>query len=169
MLMQGHNIKHQSGEIKMTFDFVRTNYCFFSLPLKVRLIEVNFLQRIILQVRFIFSSLALIIVVASCATPHIQTTDTQLLFKSDLLGFIRDGVTTREEVALKLGIPSAQFEGEKILMYQLRLDRKGKWHLVSPQINKYKGFREWREGTCSLVLVFGGDGVLQKHSLVEAK
>jgi hypothetical protein len=153
----------------MTFDSVRTNCGFFSLAWKVKLIEVNFLERLLLQARFIFSSLALIIIVASCATPHLQTTDTQLLFKSDLFGFIQDGITTREEVALKLGIPSAQFEGEKILMYQLRLDRAGKWHLVSPQISEYTCFREWREGTCSLVLVFGGDGVLQKHSLVEAK
>jgi hypothetical protein len=153
----------------MTFKPVLRNCSFPLLTWKVKLIEVNFLQRLILQARFIFSSLALIIVVTSCATPHIQTADTQLLFKSDLLGFIQDGITTREEVALKLGIPSAQFEGEKILMYQLRLDRAGKWHLVSPQISEYTGFREWKEGTYSLVLVFGGDGVLQKHSLVEAK
>jgi hypothetical protein len=153
----------------MTFNPVRRNYGSPLLTWKGKLIGVDLPKHLIFQALFIFSSLAFIIVVASCATPHIQTTDTQLLLKSDLLGFIQDGVTTREEVALKLGMPSALFEGEKILMYQLRINRAGKWHLVSPQINEYSGFREWREGTYSLVLVFGADGVLQKHSLVEAK
>jgi len=145
-------------------------YCLFPLlTWKEKLGGINYLQRSILRACFIFSLLALIIMVASCATPHIQTTDPQLLFNSELLGFIQDGITTREEVVLKLGVPSAQFEGEKILMYQLRVDQAGKWHLVAPQINATKGLREWREKTCSLVVVFGGDGVLRKHSLVEAK
>jgi hypothetical protein len=153
----------------MTFNPVRRNYGSPLLTWKGKLIDVSPKKHLIFQALFIFSLLTLIIVVASCATPHIQTTDTQFLLKSDLLGFIQDGVTTREEVALKLGTPSAQFEGEKILMYQLRLKRSGKWHLVSPQTIKYSDFREWKEGTYSLVLVFGSDGVLQKHSLVEAR
>ena len=118
----------------------------------------------------IFSSLALIIIVASCAkTPHIQTTDTKLISNSKLLGFIQDGITTREEVELELGTPSAKFEDEKILTYQLRVDQAGNWDLVYPQTSQPFGFRVWREGTYSLVLVFGGDGVLRKYSLVEAK
>jgi len=107
--------------------------------------------------------------VAGCASPKVQTADPLILLKSDLLSFIQDGVTTREEALLKLGIPSAQMEGEKILMYQLRADQEGKWHLVAPLWNVTTGLRAWREGTCSLVLVFGGDGVLQKHSLVTAQ
>ena len=114
----------------------------------------------------IVSAIALIILATGCATPKIQPADPQLLFKSDLLSFIQDGVTTREEVILKLGIPSAQIEGEKILMYQLRADQDGKWHLVAPLWNVSTGVRAWREGTCSLALVFGGNGILQKHSLV---
>jgi len=106
---------------------------------------------------------------ASCATPPVQPIDAQILFSSKLLGFIQDGNTKREEVVLKLGIPSAPFEGEKILTYQLRVDQTGSWHLVAPQNDVATGLREWREGTCSLVLVFDGEGVLRKHSLVEAK
>jgi len=154
----------------MTFNSVRRNYGFHLLTWKEKLTGVNYLKLLFPRARFIFSSLVLIIIVASCATaPHIQPTDPQLLFKTELLGFIQDGITTREEVVLNLGIPSAQFEGEKILTYQLRVDQAGNWHLVTPQINKATGFREWREKTCSLVLVFDGDGVLRKHSLVEAK
>jgi hypothetical protein len=71
--------------------------------------------------------MSLIILATGCATPKVQPADPQLLFKSDLLSFLGDGVTTREEVVLKLGIPSAQIEGEKILMYQLKVDEDGKW------------------------------------------
>lgn len=113
--------------------------------------------------------MAIIILATGCATPHVQPADPQLLLKSELLAFIQDGVTTREEVLVKLGIPSAQFEGEKILMYQLWADQAGKWHLIAPKISATTGFRAWRHGTVSLVLVFGEDGVLRKHSLVTAQ
>ncbi len=115
------------------------------------------------------SAVSLIILATGCATPKVQPADPQLLFKSDLLSFLGDGVTTREEVVLKLGIPSAQMEGEKILMYQLKVDENGKWRLVAPRWNPGTGLRAWSEGTCSLVLVFGENGVLQKHSLVVAQ
>lgn len=104
--------------------------------------------------------------VLGCATPQIQTADPLLLLKSELLAFIADGSTTREEVLLRLGIPSSQFEGEKILLYQLRSGQDGKWHLVAPEINAHTGLRQWREGTGSLVLIFNAAGVLRKHSLV---
>jgi len=109
------------------------------------------------------------LLITGCATPKVQPADPQLIFKSELLGFLQDGVTTREEAVLKLGIPSAQIEGEKILMYQLRADENGKWHMVAPRWNVNTGLRTWSEGTCSLVLVFGANGVLQKHSLVMAQ
>jgi len=118
---------------------------------------------------YILLAVPLVFLATGCATPKIQTADPQLLFKSDLLSFVQDGITTREEVILKLGIPSAQIEGEKILLYQLRADQDGKWHLVAPLWNASTGLRTWREGTCSLVLVFGGNGILQKHSLVTAQ
>jgi hypothetical protein len=114
-------------------------------------------------------ALAILVVATGCATPRVQPADPQLLFKSELLAFIQDGVTTREEVFLKLGMPSAQFEGEKILTYQLRVDKDGTWHLTAPQVTATTGFRQWLPGTCSLVLVFGSNGVLRKHSLVEAQ
>jgi hypothetical protein len=106
---------------------------------------------------------------AGCATPRVQPADPQLLFKSDLLSFLQDEVTKREEVLLKLGIPSAQIEGDRILMYQLKTDKDGSWHLVAPGWNATTGLRVWGQGTMSLVLVFGEDGVLRRHSLVTAQ
>lgn len=115
------------------------------------------------------AAISLIILTTGCATPKLQPADPKLLFKSDLLDFVQDGVTTREEVVLKLGIPSAQIEGEKILMYQLKADKDGKWHLVAPRWSATSGLRTWSDGTMSLVLVFGENGVLRKHSLVTAQ
>ncbi len=107
---------------------------------------------------------------AGCATPRIQTVDPQGFLNSEL-AFIKDGVTTREEVCLNLGVPTAQLEGDRILMYQFRPDQDGKWQLVSPKFSgSLKGgslsLRGWDKGTMSLVLVFDGAGVLQKHSMV---
>ena len=119
--------------------------------------------------RYRILPLILFLILASgCATPTLHPADPQLLFKSDL-SFLQDGIATREEVVLRLGIPSAQMEGDKILMYQLRADENGKWHIIAPRWNPANGLRTWSEGTCSLVLVFGEDGVLRKHSLVAAQ
>ena len=117
---------------------------------------------------WIVPAIFLLILASGCATPTIQPIDPQLLFKSDL-SFLQDGIATREEVVLRLGIPSAQMEGNNILMYQLKADQNGKWHLIAPSWNPATGLRTWSEGTCSLVLVFGEDGVLRKHSLVAAQ
>lgn len=118
--------------------------------------------------RYVSALLATILAIG-CATPKVQPADPQGLFTSDLLSFLVDGATTREQVVLKLGIPSAQVEGEKILMYQLKVDEKGNWHLVAPRWNTGTGLRAWNPGTASLVLVFGNDGVLRKHNLVTAQ
>jgi hypothetical protein len=141
------------------------------LPLstwKDRSTGLNYPRHLILRAILFLSSLALIIILANCATPHIQSTDTKSLLNSKLLGFIHDGLTTKEEVLVKLGTPSGQFEGEKILTYQMRIDQMGDWHLVAPQIST-NGLRAWPKKTYSLVFVFGEDGVLRKHSLVKAE
>ena len=113
--------------------------------------------------------LLLCALLATGCVPKIQPVDPQLVIKSDLLGFLQDDFTTREEVVLKLGLPSVQIEEGRILMYQLKANESGKWHLIAPQWDVNRGFRAWSQGTCSLVLVFGEDAVLRKHSLVIAQ
>src|SRR3972149_3560063 len=46
--------------------------------------------------------------------------------RADLLDFLTDGKTTREEVALKLGQPSGKFERENIVTYRLGFEPKNK-------------------------------------------
>ena len=93
--------------------------------------------------QILISILILISMAVGCAPPKIQPVDPELLLNSEL-AFIKDGITTREEVSLKLGVPSAQLEVDRILMYQFRADEEGKWHLVSP---KFSGnLRGWEKG-----------------------
>jgi len=79
----------------------------------------------------------------------------------DLLGFIEDGRTTREEVFLTLGEPSATYQAEGILTYRLGEDEAG-YFLV----DKRPGFLGVRH---SLVLAFDDSGLLRRHSLVTIK
>lgn len=115
-------------------------------------------------------SLVLLMALAACATPKVQAIPAEQVIRSDLLSFVHDGVTTREEVLLKLGTPSAQFEGQRILTYQIRIDKDGGASVFWPRRSElHPGLTHWEPGVYSLVLVFGADGVLAKHSLVGAK
>lgn len=86
-------------------------------------------------------------------------------FEATTLGFLQDGRTTREEVVLKLGHPLGTFEGGRILTYEFARGPRGEWVPAASL-----GVGAWQLGVppwpCSLVLVFGPDGVLARHSLV---
>jgi uncharacterized protein YjbI with pentapeptide repeats len=66
--------------------------------------------------------------------------------------FLLDGQTTKREVLGRLGRPSAQFEGERILTYRLDQDRRT--------------VEAWRDAHHSLVLVFDAAHVLSRHRVV---
>ena len=81
--------------------------------------------------------------------------------RADLLDFVVDGRTTREQAYLELGEPSGIYEGGSILTYKLDKDETGYFPIESRQ-----GFMGIRY---NLVMVFGPDGVLERHSLVPIK
>lgn len=87
------------------------------------------------------------------------------------LPFIEDGKTTKEEVVLKLGIPSGQFEGERILVYKMSFVEKEGFKVVSRYINIYSNprFHGRDISEYNLVLVFDKRNVLQRHSLLSIK
>lgn len=88
--------------------------------------------------------------------------------RADLLDFLADGKTTREEVVLKLGQPSAQFQHENILTYRLNIEPKNHgYYVVGREAPTEFGWSTWSGVKYSLVLVFDEAGVLRKHSLVE--
>lgn len=79
--------------------------------------------------------------------------------RDDLLDFLKEGVTTREDTMLRLGEPSALYEEARILTYRLSRDEKG-WVLRDNTKNWYGVF-------VNLVLVFDNQGVLMRHSRVQ--
>ncbi len=105
--------------------------------------------------------LGIILTLAGCCTTK------PLKGRADLLAFLADGKTTKAQVVLSLGQPSSQFEGEKIFTYQLGFEKKNKgYYVVEPSMSE-DGWRAWGCVKYSLVLVFDGQGLLVRHSLVE--
>lgn len=91
--------------------------------------------------------------VTACTTPP--------LGRADLLGFIHDGRTSREETYLHLGEPSALYEGERIMSFRLGRDEGG--YFVVGKATGFAGV------TTSLIMVFDEKGVLRRHALVQVK
>jgi hypothetical protein len=91
-----------------------------------------------------------LVLLAGCASTPVG--------RGDLLDFITDGRTRREELLHKFGEPSASYENARIVAYRLRRDEGG--YVLS----------RWRENWAgvhySMVLVFDSDGLLQRHALV---
>ncbi len=57
----------------------------------------------------------------SCApTQQIVNKETEAKWVS----YLEDGRTTKQQVLLRLGLPSAQFERERILTYRMKLSKK---------------------------------------------
>ncbi|HSM28212.1 MAG TPA: hypothetical protein VK855_08940 [Thioalkalivibrio sp.] len=81
--------------------------------------------------------------------------------RKDLLIFLQDGQTSRQEVYLALGEPSAVFESGRILAYRLGQDEGG--YYLLQQGPGFQGVNY------SLVLVFDDTGQLARHALVEVR
>ena len=105
----------------------------------------------------------------SCETPHIEPIQLDDIENAPVIAFIKDGVTTRQQVLLNLGTPSAQFEGERILTYQLRADSEDQVRVFWPRRSEiHPILTDWQRDIFSLVLVFDSSGTLLTHSIVGA-
>lgn len=86
-------------------------------------------------------------------------------FQVTTLSFLVAGRTPRQEILLRLGAPTGRFENDRIFTYDFVRDQSGEWRRVGGTT-----FADWRfqvlPGTCSLVLVFREDGVLERHAVV---
>ncbi|GAB7542856.1 hypothetical protein CS8_025250 [Cupriavidus sp. 8B] len=102
---------------------------------------------------FFFAAGCLAILLVACGTPVVGT--------PQLLSFLQDGSTTREDVYLHLAEPSATFEAGRIHTYLLDEDQAG-------YILMHRSGKEWN-GKYSLVLAFDEHGVLRRHSLVRIR
>jgi outer membrane protein assembly factor BamE (lipoprotein component of BamABCDE complex) len=87
-------------------------------------------------------------------------------FESATLAPLQDGKTTRQDVLLRLGTPSARFEGDRLLTYDFVRGAGGQWQRVTT-VSTSEWMYPYVPGSCSLVLVFRPDGVLERHTLVK--
>lgn len=97
---------------------------------------------------------------AGCATTGPPSSKT-------LLDFLKDGVTTKEEVLLQLGQASGAFESERILTYRIGKDDAG--YFLLDRLNRTDQRGTWAMASHSLVLVFDENNTLRRHSLVPVR
>ena len=109
----------------------------------------------------------LVILVSGCATAPIPGAS------RNLLGFLTDTTTTREQVILTLGQPSASFENDRILTYRIGQDPEQGQFVITPRLMltevRIGQPSTWQEVRYSLVLVFDAQGVLKQHKLVTVR
>jgi len=110
--------------------------------------------------------LLLILLLSGCAETKLQTVDDSILQQQ--LALLEDGKTTKEDILIKFGIPSSQFEGERILTYRLRFNQKeNRFEVVSVEVDRRDPrFREWLQTEYNLVLVFDEKHILKRHSML---
>ena len=108
----------------------------------------------------------IILLLSGCAETRLQTVDDATVQQQLVL--LEDGRTTKEDILLKFGIPSSQFEGEKILSYRLRFNQKeNRFEVISREVDRRDPrFTEWVQTEYNLVLVFDEKHILQKHSML---
>lgn len=86
--------------------------------------------------------------------------------RPDLLTFLRTGETTREEVLLELGQPSASFERDRIITYRIGQYGEQGYYIISPRVVLPAQSASWQNVHFSLVIVFDEHGRLQNHKLI---
>lgn len=107
-----------------------------------------------------------LVLLAGCTPPQLRPAAPAEL-QQEWLAFLCDGKTTREEVLLRLGTPSARLEGERILTYAYSRSRAGAWSPAGRSWGRAQKLPVYSDpGISSLVLVFAADGRLLRHSLV---
>lgn len=108
----------------------------------------------------------ILLLLSGCAETKLQTLDDSVLQQQ--LALLEDGKTTKQDILLKFGIPSCQFEGERILTYRLRFNQKeNRFEVISREVDRLDPrFAEWMQTEYNLVLVFDDKHVLKKHSML---
>jgi hypothetical protein len=117
--------------------------------------------------RTFFAALTTLLLVPGCAsqTPPAKVTD----IKQQYLSFVRDGSTTREHALLQLGLPSAQFEGERIMTWRLCYNGETLFPIAAERAPDDPRYTMWRVPAYNLVLVFDARNLVQRHSFIEVR
>ncbi len=111
--------------------------------------------------------MVLLLLLTGCG-PTLQIAQSEV--EQKWLAYLKDGSTTKEEVLLRLGLPAARFEGERILTYRLMLTDEEGLVVVAREFNmRDPRLSYWPRGEYSLVLVFDGKYILQRHALLRVR
>ena len=102
-----------------------------------------------------------VLLVAGCAASTVAPQDPQVV--SETLPYIRDGKTPKKEVLSRLGTPDYRHEGGRILAYKMWMCA------VEEQVPLKEEIRCRETGAYNLILVFGPNNLLERHSLVRVK
>ena len=107
-----------------------------------------------------------IVVLTSCTrAPKTQLIEEETL--SAKMPFIRDGITSRQEILNRLGEPVSSFENGRIQIYWMEEVIGGHLRDIRRRsMPKTPDGVGWEMGLHNLVLVYNSDNVLEKHSLV---
>jgi hypothetical protein len=122
--------------------------------------------------------LACTFLLTGCATV-VAPLEPQLV--SERLPFVQDGNTSKEEVLRSLGEPNYRYEGGRILTYKMCYVPGPKWFpwgnypLSPPTSEPLRSLHALGAAPCSpehtntLILVFGPDDLVERHSVVDVK
>ena len=85
--------------------------------------------------------------------------------------FIQDGQSTREQVLLKLGIPSRQFEAGRILAWRVRTEGAELVMVSDYPAGDDPRYNTWPASSrgFDLIVVFDTHDLVQTHNLVPAR
>lgn len=104
--------------------------------------------------RWLLCAAALLLVTGCATAPPVG--------QRDLLAFVTDGVTTKSDIYLRLGPPGREFEGGHIATWRVAEDEGG-YYVVASSTDSWRGSRH------ELVVVFGANGRVERHSLVRLR
>ena len=105
----------------------------------------------------IVALLATLLLASSCAQ-HAKAVAPEIV--NERLKFLRDGETTQREILDRLGDPSHSFERDHVVVYLVHEDYYGRLSLGSGNEN---------DRLYHLVILFTGDGAVERHSLIRLR
>jgi hypothetical protein len=111
--------------------------------------------------------LLLVTLLGGCATqaPPVKVAE----IEARHLGFVRDAVTSREQALLQFGLPSGQFEGERIMTWRLCYNGETLFPIAAERAPDDPRYTLWRVPAYNLVLVFDARNLVQRHSFIEVR
>ena len=101
----------------------------------------------------VIGALLLLCALVGCQTPLPPPN----MIEGKHLAFVRDGVSTRQEMITRLGQPVGRYEDDEILIFLLVYEDDA----LEPWLGSYFGGPRYQ-----LVLVFDPQGVLREHRLI---